>query len=486
MKAKKVFAMSLASAMAVTAVGCSSSSSKNNDDTKDTKSTDSKQTDDSTKDSGTDESKGAPKPAGKRTITMATWWDMYYTSAHQDVDDQPDVSNYETAQMQLDNMRKIEEKYNVEFYAENMTWDGVIASINASIMAGKPDCDVYLTDLQFGVPAVLKGYAQSVDEYGAEDRIKEATVAKGLKIGDSDKTYLFTEQAVNSNSVYVLGFNMDMIKAENLENPQDLYEKGEWTWDVFMDYMKKLTKDTDGDGATNVYGYGGWWTTFLTYMLMANDADIAATDKEHLSDPKTVETISFMYDMYNVEKVARPWNADDWEYNNDYKSGEMAFWISANWIASGNGDADETKIPFEVGMVPFPMGPSCDGDYNTKATAGNWYMIPKGIADSDLVFNVMYDWMNWYDFDTTYRDDNEWAQNVTYAPKAEDPERNFNLLLGAASKEAFDPWGSMQIDGQGVINMWEIMNGDKTAAQYVEENKQLVQEAIDQAFGKGK
>lgn len=483
MKAKKFLGMSLASAMALTVVGCSSSNGGSSTAT----TPDAGNNDKTTEADNTDATEEGTKPAApseKRVVTMGSWWDIYYTSEHDDPDDQPNITNYETAQMQIDNVRKLEEKYNCEFYTENMTWDGIIGSINASIMAGKPDVDIYMSDLQFGVPAVLKGYAQNTADYGATDRLEEAAVVKGLKIGTSEDCYLFQEQAISSNSVYVLGFDMDRIKAKGLENPQDLYEKGEWTWDKFMEYMKALTEDTDGDGVTDKYGYGGWWTVFFQYMLMANDADISATNEEHLSDPKTVETLEFIYDMYNVSKVARPWALDDdhsWEYNNDYRSGEMAFWISANWIAQDGKDSDP-DASFEVGFVPFPMGPSCDGDYNTKATAGNWYFIPKGIEDADFCFDVFYDWINWYDYDNDYRDDNEWAQNVTYAPKAEDPERNFNILLEASFKEAYDPWQSLQEDGQGIIGLGGVMDGSQTAAQYVEENKQRVQNALDQLF----
>jgi hypothetical protein len=411
---------------------------------------------------------------------MGTWYEHYYTSAHTDVYDNPTVSNLETAQMQLDNMRAIEERYNVKFYCKNMTWDGVIQSINTSIMAGTPDVDVYETDLQFGVPAVLNGYAMAISDYAPAEDFETADIVKSLTVGEGD-AYLFKGVAANTDA-YMLAFNMDMIKAHGLENPQDLYDRGEWTWDKWMEYMKVLTEDTDGDGATDVYGYGGWWTTLLTYLLMSNSTDIAATSEEHLSDPKTLEVIDFIYKMYNTEKVARPWDADDWNINDYcYVDGEVAFWISAHWIASANGDADPDKISFEVGYVPWPTGPSATDDVGTIATAGNWYFIPNGASNPSQVYHVMYDFINWYDGDMSLRDDTEWAEEVTYSPKADDPERNFSYLLAAGENEKFDIWGSIK-SGDWGISMWDVMCNGTTASQYVEENKQLLQEALDGYF----
>ena len=45
-----------------------------------------------------------------------------------------------------------------------------------------------------------------------------------------------------------LAFNLQMVEDANLEDPRDLVERGEWTWEKFREYCKTLTKDTDGDG----------------------------------------------------------------------------------------------------------------------------------------------------------------------------------------------------------------------------------------------
>ncbi|MCR5743559.1 MAG: extracellular solute-binding protein [Lachnospiraceae bacterium] len=476
-KLKKVVSLSLVSAMALSVVGCSGGDSTKTT----TAANDANKT--TTADSGNnDETKGSQ--SGTRVINVGTWYDHYYTSAHDDIYDQPDVTDEELAQLNLDNIRRVESEYDIELYFKNLTWNGTINSINSSIMAGTPDVDIYESDLQFGVPAVLNGYALPVSSYAAadDDIFTDNIIFETLNIPGQDEDYLFKGTTSLPEGGYCLGFNMDMIKDAGLENPQDLYDRGEWTWDKFLEYLGVLTQDTDGDGDIDVYGYGGWWTTFLTYMLMSNGTDIAATSTSHLDSAATIETIQWIDDLYNKYGYARPWNADDWDNNNTcYVNKETAFWIGACWIASGNGDSDPSKVSFEVGYVPFPVGPNVtrgEGEYKSFQVAGSYYFIPKGISDADFVFEVFSEWANWYDGDTELRDNSEWWESSVYSPKAADPERNYQYLVDMRAKSTLDLWGSLGSD----FSLTPIMTGQTTTAQYIEENKQLLQDAIDQYF----
>lgn len=475
-KTKRVLAMSLASAMALTLFGCTDSSSSSNSNATDSSNGE--------QDASGNNVSNVGKSDTLRKIEIGTWWEEYYTSDHDDIYDNSTVTDIEQAQMQLDNMRAIEEKYNIELHIKNLTWDGTIQSINTSILAGTPDADVYQCDLQFGVPAVLKGYAQAIQDYAAADSdiFTDQTVMTYLHIEGTDEDYLF-QPVSNAAESYCLAFNMDMIKAHNLENPQDLYDRGEWTWDKWMEYMKVLTEDTDGDGAIDVWGYGGYWTNLLTYLMMSNNTDIAATAEQHLDSPATLEVIQFIDDMYNKEGVAKPWS-DTWEDNvKCYTTQQVAFWTSACWIMQTYGDSDTDKISFEVGVVPWPRGYSVEEgeEYPGYAVAGNWYFIPKFAEDPELIYQVMYDWKNWYNYNTELRDSNTWYADQCYSPKADDPNRNYEYMLEMARNTYFDVWSSLD-----VVSMYPIIsaNADEhfTAAQYVEANKQLVQEAIDGFF----
>lgn len=410
-----------------------------------------------------------------RTIKIGTWFDVYYDSTHTDINDNPKVTNPETAQMSLDNVKAVEQKYNVRIEFVNLTWEGIMESINNSIMAGTPDCDIYMCDLQFGVPAVLNGYAVALEDIAeADDDIFTDQIAtKNLKITGMDKSYLFTGNALEQGG-YPLGFNKTMLDAAGLENPQDLYDRGEWTWDKFYEYCRELTKDTDGDGNIDQYGYSGFWTTALSNVLMSNGAHIAGGKKEELSSKAAIEALEFFYQLYQVDKTARPWDELDWDINTKvYTTGTVGFWTTANWIQTQWGLSSD--VGFEIGIVPWPIGPSGNKDTNSQVqVSGNWYMIPVGVERPELLLAVMEDYFNWFDGDLEYRDDTEYSENAL------ETERNFSYLKQMGETT---PWFDLWQVVPELYLMSPIMGTYEaelqTPAQVAEQFKQIVQDFLD-------
>lgn len=467
-KLRKFMALGLSAAMALSLTACGGSSETSTNTGNDTAAESTATTDNT----ATEDKEETPVASGeKRVITIGTWYDHYYTSDHTSVEDNPSVSDVEVAQMQLDNIRAIEEKYNVELRFVNLTWEGTIESINTSIMAGQPDCDIYEVDMQFGVPAALNGYAAPLEDIlpADSDVIGNQEIFKTVDIG-TEKSFLFKEVNMsNQLGGYPLGFNMDMINEAGLENPQDLYDRGEWTWDKFEEYCVALTKDTDGDGTTDVYGYGGWWTNMLGNLLMSNGTSIAAGPTETLSSAATGEVLDFINTLYNVDKCARPWDESDWDSNNScYKDGQTCFFIAPAWTITPD------ELNFELGVVPWPVGPSGNQETNKGvATSGNAYMIANGIEDPEFVYQVFEEWVNWYDGDTELRDDVEWFENQMVT------ERNYNYLLSMGEKEQFDIWGSITVEN---FNVQGLLKGEVTPAQLQESAKQEFQDALDAFF----
>lgn len=467
-KLKKFLALGLSAAMVLGVTACGGNSDSGNNTPSNTGSDSQNEAADN---SGDDKDNTVAASGEKRIIKIGTWYDHFYSSDHTKIEDNPDVTNMETAQMQLDNIRAIEEKYNVELHFVNLTWDGTIESINTSIMAGQPDCDIYEVDIQFGVPAAFNGYAAALEDIlpAEADVLSGQSILKPLDIG-TEKSYLFkTVTKENQLGGYPLGFNMDMINEAGLENPQDLYDRGEWTWDKFKEYCVKLTKDTDGDGVTDVYGYGGWWTNMVANLLMTNGATIAAGETETLSSAATGEVLNYINTLYNVEKCARPWNEDDWDSNNAaYKNGETCFFIAPAWTITPE------ELNFELGIVPWPVGPSGDKETNNgMALAGNAYMIANGVEDAALVYQVFEDWINWYQGDTELRDDVEWFENKMVT------ERNYNYLLEMGEREQFDLWQTISVENFNVVG---LLAGEVTPAQLQEQAKQEFQTGLDAFF----
>ncbi len=154
---KKFLALGLAAAMAVSVAACGNSSSSSSDN----KGT---QGEKKTEDVGTNETQGGNNEGKAREILIGSWWVQYYDSTHTSVEDDPSYTGDLAAELKFENVKKIEEKYNVTFKWVNLTYEGTKESINNSILAGSPDCDIYLVDTGMAIPAQVNGLAMDMKE----------------------------------------------------------------------------------------------------------------------------------------------------------------------------------------------------------------------------------------------------------------------------------------------------------------------------------
>ncbi|MDR2589395.1 MAG: extracellular solute-binding protein [Oscillospiraceae bacterium] len=420
-------------------------------------------------------------PDGRRHIIIGTFYDTYYDSTHTSIYDNPSISDPETAQMALDRVRYVEEKYNVFIEFVNMTWDGIIENIPISIMSGIPDADVYWVEPQFGLSPVLNNMAQSLESMGLDSThdvfapAGQNIVMETLLIPGMENHYFFAPSAFNVD-MYMLGYNRELIQLHSLEDPQTLWYRGEWTWDKFREYCRVLTNP-----AQNIYGYSGFWTNFLEGMLFSNDASFAPGPIQHLTSPETLEVLDFINVLYNVDKSARPWNPDDWDINNNlFREGLSGFWIAVPWINQQWSDLLAGQpAPFDVGMVPYPVGPRSTADTmkTFNALTNKYYFIPRYIQDARQVFDVMYDLTNWFDGDLEYRDDLLWFENHMIS------QANIDIYIDVVGRNGFELMMSLGF-GPSLDSMIENTTGPAvmTPAQYAETYSLVFQDALDNYF----
>lgn len=133
------------------------------------------------------------------------------------------------------------------------------------------------------------------------------------------------------------------------------------------------------------------------------------------------------------------------------------------------------QTEFDVCMVPWPVGPSGNQETNKmkNVTSGNAWMIPSGVEDPEFVYNVFYDWTNWYNFDTEYRDSNlSWWEDAVIT------EENFAVMEELGARENFDLWNNLGV----AYDLEGLITGVITPSQFQETYKQLYQDALDAFF----
>ena len=422
----------------------------------------------------------------RRTITIGVWWDIYYDSTSTSLEDDPGYGGKETDELRFNVVKEIEDTYGVNIEYVNMTYAGVVDSINTSILAGTPDCDIYMVELQYGVPAAFNGYAMNLHDFLPEDSdlFTTRTVMQGVPLSDDGAIYLFKPVGSMSNT-YPMMYNKQIIEDEGLEDPWELYQRGEWTWDKFLEYAIACTKDNDGDGVTDQWGYDAFTEDQFSNWIMSNGTYVAATPTENFSSAEVGEALQMMQDLGVVYKCAIPYNAggdDIVDYHRySWKNGNVAFTLGAAWMMGDSYMGTSSPYEFDMVYVPWPVGPHGDKDTNAMTlTGGHFYFIPVGVQDPELVYNVFYTWQNWYHGDVDLRDDPEslswWAETTAKVPEIQ--QHNLEVQQLQLSREALDLWQSV-----GVGLDWEgFMNGDMTVAQFQETYKQQYQDGLDAYF----
>ncbi len=184
----------------------------------------------------------------------------------------------------------------IKVQAELIAWPSYYDNLYTAIIGGNaPDCaEVKL----MAMPQLMEMEAiEPLDDYiakwpGREDILDDLW---SKMVASDGKTYLLPLHYV----VSYLYIRQDLFDKYKVKIPTNREE--------FLEAAKKLTLDTDGDGRTDIYGYGfrggkagqEHWGVFC----MPNARDLTS---EQLRDPYTAEANRFVIDMFREHKVMPP------------------------------------------------------------------------------------------------------------------------------------------------------------------------------------
>jgi multiple sugar transport system substrate-binding protein len=146
-------------------------------------------------------------------------------------------------------------------------------------------------------------------------------------------------------STYVVYYNDDMFRKAGLPSPLELYNKGEWTMDKFLDVAKALTTD-------DVHGLlfnHGRWKTFIPYF--APDY-IESVSKLNVNTPGFIEAVKYMNDLSARWKVNPTVDQlRDISPADRFSQQKGAMYIIGRWMTMRYLKSD---LPFKWNVVPMP------------------------------------------------------------------------------------------------------------------------------------
>lgn len=311
-----------------------------------------------------------PVDLGGRIIKVAAWWDLKPAGA--------------TAgdKARLEKIAEVEKKYNCKFEFVNIPFEEYMNKFTTSVLAGEPFADIVQMEYKSALPAILKGQLLQISEFTTEkNNINNEGNLQTKYPAIAGGEYAFDNPISLGPGIH---YNRELFKKLGLPDLQEIYSKGEWNWDKFLEIAKQATKDTDNDGKTDVWGFSGWAIDAVKHFTAANGGVTVDSQnaKEMLSDPRTIEAAEFVNRLYNVDKVVRvkTGNKTNWEETNTFKDGNVAMFPAAEWML---GD-----LTFDIGIVPFPNGPQGSSEQTYANTSASAKFIPKGVKDAAAVYQA--------------------------------------------------------------------------------------------------
>ena len=238
-------------------------------------------------------------------------------------------------------------------------WDTVRSS---GEMGLQPDL-VFVTDRQFHDAEPLEDFIDLSEPLGDELRGIYPQMVSAFTQNGKLKAV-----PVTFSTVY-LAYNPDLFAQFGVAEPSP-----GWTFDAFVDTAAKLTRDTDGDGIVDRYGFS-LSTSISRWPVIAlqNKVDFR---QSQFTGP-FIKTLVDIRDLIYRHRVVTLYQPNRYRINSDaFMKGKAAMVLTtaievAGWRNEG--------MAFEPKIAPLPFG-------ETKATllVSNAFMVPKNANEPEL------------------------------------------------------------------------------------------------------
>jgi ABC-type glycerol-3-phosphate transport system substrate-binding protein len=172
-------------------------------------------------------------------------------------------------------------------------------------------------------------------------------------------------------------------------------------WDEYLEYAKKLTRDTDGDGEIDQWGTAGQISAWMfENLLVQNGGEILTDDgtRAAFDSPEGVEALEFMVELLTeYGKVT-----SGYEYQNDFQAGKIGM-VEGSTVSLS---FMEGKYTFDMALAPLP-----ENKEKASFFAGTNVVI---FADScDPNKRAAWEFVKWF---TSPEITARWAAMTGYAP----------------------------------------------------------------------
>lgn len=195
----------------------------------------------------------------------------------------------------------------------------------------------------------------------------------------------------NSCFVHLMYYNKYKFQSAGLEDPRELYEKGQWTWDKIFEQGTKVTKAGEvffghQNEVANLYGENAYYLKDSKFY-------------NNLRSPKVRKGLELLRKIYVGNDAIGSMSTESQGYAEGFKNGLFYIMIEESskyptFAANAAKSALCGKNKDNAGIVPIPL----PEENTTKAYPTGWYTAIASGKGSDATVAVL-----WADFSKSYK-----------------------------------------------------------------------------------
>jgi multiple sugar transport system substrate-binding protein len=187
---------------------------------------------------------------------------------------------------------------------------------------------------------------------------------------------------------FVIYYNRKLFGELGVETPPD----SGWTWDQFLETARQVTRDTDGDGRSDIYALS-LPRRFYEWIPFVWSAGGDAMDPEgrhtagYLDSPETVDALAFISSLSTQHQVVPPLNFQD---EGDpmrvgrFYTGRQAMLASGHWhMPRLHHYATRGDLEIGIARVPHRAG----SPFQTVVYAAGW-AVPSNVRHRRLAVEL--------------------------------------------------------------------------------------------------
>lgn len=350
--------------------------------------------------------------------------------------------------------QNVAKEYNFNYGRVNIVEDGDYTQmVPAKIMAGDKDVSMYYFFEGYIVPCISQNLLwdlTELDSFDPED-------PKWDKIGMETFTFnggIYAVEAAARTPLMGMFYNKRLLEEAGFDPdlPYDLQASGEWTWAKLEEMMRVITRDTNKDGLTDIWGMASTYGNLALSAVWSNEAAFVKRDETGKFIDGTTDA-AFLESMEWLQKLSRDgllfvYNKGGAQGNSfdAFQKGTVAFYPYNFWLSK---EPTMVNCVDEWGFVYMPYGPSAGGITMNAQSYG--FGIPKTYSkeEAEKIFQ-MFDLIT----DLTVNGvDNDWT-----VEGADEYQDTFWM----------DHIGNTVNDGRAVTEtLYNMMFSDKGTLDYV-------------------